>query len=144
LSRILAVDWGERRIGLAVSDPTGLIARSLPTLEVRSPEQAVTAVLDVCRAEEVARIVVGLPLRLDGSRGDAAEAAERFARLLSSGGLPVEMWDERLTSVEAERQMRELGERTRGRKGKVDARAAAVLLQSYLDERGPRARGGAS
>jgi putative Holliday junction resolvase len=141
LSRILAVDWGERRIGLAVSDPTGLIARALPTLLVRSPEQAALEVLETCRTEEVERIVVGLPLRLDGTRGDAAEAAERFARRLESGGFPVEMWDERLTSVEAERQMRELGQKVRGRKEKIDARAAAVLLQSYLDERGPRTRG---
>ena len=142
MSRILAVDWGARRVGLAVSDPTGLIARALPTLEVRSEDQAVAAVLEACRLEEAERIVVGLPLRLDGSRGEAAEAAVRFAgRLESGGGVPVEMWDERLTSVQAARQARELGERTRGRKGRVDARAAALLLQTYLDARGPRVKG---
>ena len=134
------MDWGARRVGLAVSDPTGLIARSLPTLEVRSEDLAVAAILETCREEEVERIVVGLPLRLDGSHGDAAESAQRFARRLEAKGtLPVELWDERLTSRMAERQGRELGERTRGKKGRVDARAAALLLQSYLDARGPRA-----
>jgi len=143
VSRILAIDWGARRLGLAVSDPTGLIARSLPTLEARSEEQAVAAILQTCRDEEVERIVVGLPLRLDGSHGEAAEAAERFAkRMESASQLPVELWDERLTSRLAERQAREVGERSRGKKGRVDARAAALLLQSYLDARGPRAGGG--
>ena len=150
MSRILAVDWGARRVGLAVSDPTGLIARSLPTLEVKSEELAVTAILETCREEEVERIVVGLPLRLDGSHGDAAENAERFAkRLEMKGTIPVELWDERMTSRQAEQLGRELGERTRGKdrsgrnkKGRVDARAAALLLQSYLDARGPRATGG--
>jgi len=143
VSRILAVDWGARRVGLAVSDPTGLIARSLPTLEVRSEDAALKSILETCREEEVERIVVGLPLHLDGSHGEAAESAERFARRLETqSALPVELWDERLTSRLAERQGRELGER-RGRKGKVDkgrvdARAAALLLQSYLDARGPR------
>jgi putative pre-16S rRNA nuclease len=143
VSRILAIDWGARRVGLAVSDPTGLIARSLPTLEVRSEQQALAAILETCRDEEVERIVVGLPLRLDGSHGEAAETAERFAkRVESASQLPVELWDERLTSRLAERHAREVGERSRGKKGRVDARAAALLLQSYLDARGPRAGGG--
>jgi putative Holliday junction resolvase len=137
--RILAVDWGERRVGVAVSDPTGLIARSLPTLEVRSEAQAVSAVLEVAGREEATRIVVGHPLNLDGSRGRAADTAERFARRLGEGTpIPVELWDERLTSAQAMRTVRETGERLRGRKGRIDARAAEHLLQSYLDTRGPR------
>jgi putative Holliday junction resolvase len=138
--RILAVDWGERRIGLALSDPTGLIARALPTLEVRSERAAVAAVLEVARREQATRLVVGLPLHLDGTRGRAAETAERFAHLLGEGTtVPVTLWDERLTSAQALRTARETGERLRGRKGRVDARAAEHLLQSYLDARGPRA-----
>ena len=144
MSRILAVDWGERRIGVAISDPTGLIARALPTLEVRSESQAVAAVRDLARREEAERLVVGLPLHLDGSRGPAAESAERFARLVErASGLPVEMWDERLTSAQALRDAREVGERLRGNKGRLDARAAQLLLQSYLDARGPRSSRGA-
>jgi len=142
VSRILAVDWGERRVGIAVSDPTGLIARSLPTLEVRSEEETVRAVLDLVREEEAGLVVVGLPLNLDGTRGEAAAAAEHLAsRLADASGLPVELWDERLTSVQALRDAREAGVRLRGRKGRLDARAAQLLLQSYLDARGPRAGG---
>jgi putative Holliday junction resolvase len=138
--RILAVDWGERRVGVAVSDPTGLIPRALPTLEVRSEDEAVAAVLEVAVREEATRIVVGLPLNLDGSHGRAAMAAERFARRLEArAAAPVELWDERLTSAQALRTARETGEKLRGHKGRVDARAAEHLLQSYLDTRGPRA-----
>ncbi len=142
MHRILGIDWGERRVGVAVSDPTGLIARALPTLEVRSEAQAVAGVLDTARREGATRLVVGLPLNLDGTRGRAAEAAERLARRLEQeSGLPVELWDERLTSAQALRTARETGERLRGRRGRVDARAAAHLLQSYLDARGPRSGG---
>lgn len=141
MSRILGVDWGERRVGIAVSDPTGLIARSLPTLEVRSEEEAAAAVTETARREEAERIVVGLPLKLDGTRGSAAEAAERLARRVESlSGLTVDLWDERLTSAQALRTAHETGERLRGRKGRLDARAAEFLLQSYLDARGPRTR----
>jgi len=140
--RILAVDWGERRVGVAVSDPTGLIARALPTLEVKSEDEAVAAVLAVAEREAATRIVVGLPLNLDGTHGRAAGTAERFARRIEKRvALPVELWDERLTSAQALRTARETGERLRGRKGRVDARAAEHLLQSYLDARGPRAGG---
>lgn len=139
MHRILAVDWGERRVGVAVSDPTGLIARALPTLEVGSEDEAVKAVLAVAEREGATRLVVGLPLNLDGSRGRAAGTAARFAhRLEKRAAVPVEMWDERLTSAQARRTARETGERLRGRKGRVDARAAEHLLQSYLDARGPR------
>ena len=145
MSRILAVDWGARRVGLAVSDPTGLIARSLPTLEARSEDLAVAAILEIIRDEEVERIVVGLPLHMDGSHGEAAETAQRFAhRLEEASRLPVEMWDERLTSRLADPPARDGGARSRGKMGGVDARAAALLLQSFLDARGPRATGGSS
>ena len=137
MPRILAVDWGERRVGIAISDPSGLLARSLPTLETRSETETVRALQSLVEDEEVVEIVVGLPLRLDGTKGEAAEKAEALAeRLRQATNRPVQMWDERLTSVLAERQAREVGERTRGRKGRIDARAAEVLLQSYLDARG--------
>lgn len=141
MSRFLAVDWGERRVGIAISDPVGLLARALPTLETRSETQTVRAVAELVAREEVGEIVVGLPLRLDGSRGEAAEQAEALAeRLRRETGLPVHLWDERLTSVQAERLARETGERTRGRKGRIDARAAELLLQSYLDSQARRSR----
>jgi putative Holliday junction resolvase len=145
MPRILAVDWGERRIGVAVSDPTALIAQPRPTLEVRSEDDAVRALTRQIEAEEADLVVVGLPLNMDGSHGPAALAAEHLAeRLAAATGRPVEMWDERLTSAEALRQAQHLGEKTRGRKrkGRIDARAAELLLQSYLDARGPRSSGG--
>jgi putative Holliday junction resolvase len=133
LPRILAVDWGERRIGLAVSDPLGILATGLPTLVVRSEAEAVTRVADTCRDVEADSLVVGLPLHLSGARGDAAVAAEHFSRLLREAtGLPVFMFDERLTSALAQRRMHETGERVRGRKGKVDQGAAVALLEGWL------------
>jgi putative Holliday junction resolvase len=133
LPRILAVDWGARRIGLAVSDPLGIIASPLPTLEIRGEAQAVARVADTIRELEADAVVVGLPLRLSGARGEAAEAAERFAaRLREACAVPVTLFDERLTSALAERRLREVGAKLRRRKGRVDQGAAAALLESWL------------
>lgn len=129
----MAVDWGLRRIGLAVSDPLGILASGLPTLEVTSEAEAVRQVADTVREVEAESLVVGLPLQLSGARGDSAVAAERFARLLRDAtGLPVFLYDERLTSALAQRRMHETGERTRGRKGKLDQGAAIALLEGWL------------
>jgi putative Holliday junction resolvase len=131
--RILAVDWGERRVGLAVSDPTGLIASPLPTLTVTGREDAVGRVAAVAGECEAERIVVGLPLRMSGERGEAALAAEAFAEALGRrAGLPVETYDERLTSALSARRLHERGVRTGHAKGQVDAGAAVALLESYL------------
>ncbi len=140
--RVLAVDWGERRVGLAVSDPRGIIASGLPTLEVTSLEQAVTGVAERAAEVEAERLVVGLPLLMSGGRGEAAQAAERFADLLRGRtGLPVDTYDERLTSAISERRLREVGVRTGRQKGRVDQGAAVALLESYLmrlrAQRGP-------
>jgi putative pre-16S rRNA nuclease len=131
--RILAVDWGERRIGLAVSDPQGIIATGLQTLVVRGPADAVVRVTAAAAEREVARIVVGLPLLMSGVRGEAAESAQRFADALAArSGLPVETYDERLTSALSERRLREVGT-PRGRsRSRVDQGAAVALLESYL------------
>jgi putative Holliday junction resolvase len=127
------VDWGARRIGLAVSDPLGVIASPLPTLEIRGEAQAVARVADTIRELEADAVVVGLPLTLSGERGESAEAAERFAaRLGEASGVPVSLYDERLTSALAERRLRETGTRTRGRKGRVDQGAAVALLEGWL------------
>jgi putative Holliday junction resolvase len=127
------VDWGERRVGLAVSDPTGIIATGLDTLRVTSPEEAAARVAEVARREEVERVVVGLPLLMSGERGEAAEAAQQLAdRIAAMSGLPVETYDERLTSALSERRLREMGVRTGHRKARVDQGAAVALLESYL------------
>lgn len=133
MPRILAVDWGARRIGLAVSDPLGVLASGLPTLEIRSEAEAVARVADTIRDVEAEAVVVGLPLTLAGTKGEAAQAAERFAGLLRAAtDVPVSLYDERLTSVLAERRMREAGNKTRGKKGRVDQGAAVALLEGWL------------
>lgn len=139
MPRILAVDWGERRIGLAVSDPRGIIATGLSTVEARSAEQAVTRVIELAREHEVERIVVGLPLLMSGERGKAAELAQTFADALAAkSGLPVDTYDERLTSALSERRLRELGVRTGHARARVDQGAAVALLESYLLRRQSR------
>ena len=137
--RVLAVDWGERRIGLAVSDPTGVIATPLPTLRVRGREEAIAGVARMAAAQEAVRIVVGLPLLMSGERGRAAEAALAFAKSLAARtGLEVDTYDERLTSAMSQRRLRETGVRTGRAKEKVDQGAALVLLESYLQRRAAR------
>jgi len=133
LPRILAVDWGERRIGLAVSDDLGILATGLPTLEIRGGAEAVARVADTIRTVEADSVVVGLPLTLKGERGEAARAVERFADALRrETPVGVSLFDERLTSAMAERRMRERGERSRGRKTRVDQGAAVALLEGWL------------
>ncbi len=134
MPRILAVDWGERRIGLAVSDPDGVIASGLETLEVAGAAQAVEAVAAAAREAGAERIVVGLPLLMSGEVGEAARHAQAFAAALAgAAGLPVDTYDERLTSTLSQRRLRELGVRRTGHhKGRVDQGAAVALLESFL------------
>ena len=141
MTRVLAVDWGERRIGLAVSDPQGVIAIGLDTLQVSGVEQAATRVAEAAREHEAERIVVGLPLLMSGERGEAAQAAERFAAMLERrSGLPVETYDERLTTALSQRRLRETGVRTGHARARVDQGAAIALLESYLMRLAARAR----
>ena len=131
--RILAVDWGERRIGLAVSDALGIIAIGLATLVVRGPAEAIARVAAVATEREAERIVVGLPLLMSGKRGEAAENAQRFADSLAARtGLRVDTYDERLTSALSERRLREVGTRRGHSRKRVDEGAAVALLESYL------------
>lgn len=131
--RILAVDYGRRRVGLAVSDELGLAARGLPTVRAHSRSSAVSSVARVASDVGAATLLVGLPLNMDGSRGPMAEAAESFAvALRRTTGLPVHLWDERLTTVAARRAMRETGLRDRNKEGTLDRMAAVLLLNNYL------------
>lgn len=140
--RVLGIDYGERRIGLAVSDPGGTLALPVGTLERRGWRRDLAALRAVIEEREVDRIVVGLPLHLDGREGETAAAARRFAgRLAEATALPVETLDERWTTREAERALAEAGRRGRRRRAVVDAVAATLLLRSFL-ERGARAAGG--
>jgi putative Holliday junction resolvase len=133
VARILAVDWGERRIGLAVSDPHGIIATGLETLEVRSLEEALKRLSAIAGETGAERIVVGLPLLMSGERGEAARTAEEFATALGRRvGIRVDTYDERLTSTISQRRLREVGVRTGHHRGRVDQGAAVALLESYL------------
>lgn len=133
--RVLGIDPGEVRIGVAVSDETRAIAFPVCTLERKKRD--VVSDLTLAIAEyEIDQLVVGLPLRLDGTEGEAARRARVLGEELAAGlGLGVVYWDERLTTAAAERGLRELGLDGRVRRDVVDQSAAALLLQSYLDSK---------
>jgi putative Holliday junction resolvase len=139
--RLLAVDWGEIRIGLALSDETQTLATPLETLVRRRGKRfPMSRFLELIGQHEPSGMVVGLPLTGEGEEGESAIAARELAGgLADRTGLPVELWDERMSSARALAAIREQGGSTRGRKGDVDSLAAAVLLQHFLDAR--RVRG---
>ena len=141
MPRILGIDYGERRVGLALSDPTGTIASPLPTLKRRKGKRPpVAPIARLVEEHEVEEIVLGLPLTLDGDDSDWTREVRRFGDALASRtGLAVALHDERMTSVRAERAVRSLGlsREKREEKERVDAAAAVLILQAYLDSRGP-------
>ncbi|MEA2559492.1 MAG: putative pre6S rRNA nuclease [Acidobacteriota bacterium] len=132
--RSLGIDFGERRIGLAISDPEGRLAVPLTTLERRNDRSAVREIAEIARREEVGRLVLGEPVGLDGQRGEAAERVRRFGnRLAGITGLPVRLINESLTTVEAQERLRAAGVDTRREPERIDAVAAQILLQEALD-----------
>jgi putative Holliday junction resolvase len=135
--RLLGVDWGVRRIGLSLSDETQLLAQPLTTLTRRTGKRFPMArLIALMQAHAVTGAVVGLPLSGDGSEGKAARAARALAGDIARlSGIPVEVWDERFTTARALHTVREMGGTTRGREADVDALAATLLLQHYLDAR---------
>jgi putative Holliday junction resolvase len=137
--RYLGVDNGRKRVGLALSDPGETFSSPLRVLQRRSTEQVVAEVAEVCRAEDVGAVVVGLPLNMDGTRGQMAQEAQRLGDLIAEAtGLPVELWDERLSSVSAERHLIDADMSRARRKRTIDKVAAQIILQSYLDARAHR------
>lgn len=134
-TRVLGIDVGAVRVGLAVSDETCTLASPLATVP-NDPRTIWTRIAREMEDRQVERVVVGLPRKLDGSEGDAAESARSFvAELQRHVAAPVEFWDERFTTTIAERSLIESGVRRRRRREVIDAVAAAVLLQSWLDAR---------
>ncbi len=130
----LGLDFGERRIGVAVSDELGIAARPLPVIERTSRAEDVARIGQIASQRKAQMIVVGLPLNMDGSAGPAARRVQRFAELLRRElGMHVDVWDERLTTAEAERALISAGERRSRRRAVRDGVAAALILQSYLD-----------
>lgn len=137
MSRVLGIDYGERRVGIAISDPTATIAQPLTVLTRRAGKRPpVQAVADIVAEHDVAHIVVGLPLTLAGDESEwTAEVREFGRKVAERTGVGVSFADERMTSVAAERAVRALGLRKREReqKQRIDAGAAVIILQSYLD-----------
>ena len=134
--RIMAVDPGTKRIGLALSDPSATIAQALATVPAEPADTLAARLTAMAQMHGAERIVVGLPRRLDGTRGPEAVAAQELAdRLRKASGLPVEMVDERLTTVAAERALIAGGVRREKRRLTVDRVAAALMLQAHLDRR---------
>jgi putative Holliday junction resolvase len=130
----MGIDHGEKRVGVALSDEDSLIAQPHDTLARRDPSALLTAVAALARDHDVGEIVVGLPLGLDGREGASARRARRFSeRLGELTGLPIVLWDERMTTVAAQRALGEAGVRAREQKTMIDRVAAALMLQSYLD-----------
>jgi putative holliday junction resolvase len=134
--RILGLDVGSRRIGIAVSDPLGITAQGLETLERRNKRHDFEQLARVIRNYEVREIVVGLPLRMSGVEGTQADKMQAFAEELRKRfRLPVHLWDERLTSAEANRLLRETDMSIEKRGKAVDQMAAVLILQGWMEKR---------
>lgn len=132
---VLGIDYGDRRIGLAKSDALGMLASGLDTFHWKEDvEKPVSHIADLTKQLKIERIVIGMPLNMDGTKGRRAEITERFASLIEEAtGLEPIFWDERLTSVEAKEVLRLQGKKDWRDKGAVDRAAACHILQSYLD-----------
>lgn len=134
--RFLGLDVGDKRIGVALSDEMALIASPRETLERKGTKKDVAYLLDLATREGVSEILVGMPFSLDGTAGPQAEKVARFVEALrASAAVPVTTWDERLSTVVAERAMIEADVSRAKRRGALDRVAAALILQSYLDSR---------
>ena len=136
--RILGLDLGERRVGVALSDPEGTLAQPLVQLEPRGRRDLVAAVARLAADNSAGRVVVGMPFLPDGARGEQARRAAAVAAALRQAmAIPVVEWDERFSTQDAQEKLREAGVRPRRRQGRLDRAAAAVILQSYLDAGAP-------
>lgn len=137
--RIMALDFGEKNIGVALSDPLGITASGLLTLKRESIKKDLLAIHILVEKHRVEEVVMGLPLNMDGSRGPKAREAEVFGRRLKGRvRVPVTFWDERLSTVAAERVLLEGDVRRQSRRNVIDKMAAVVILQNYLDARQAR------
>ena len=143
LGRVMALDVGGRRIGVALSDPTRTLASPLTTLRAEPRARALAELAKLARDYEVAEVVVGLPLTLSGEVGPQAKLIQEFAGALGQQlSQPIRLFDERLTSVAAERMMLDLGMKPEQRKARIDEVAASIILQDFLDSQRERDFGG--
>jgi putative Holliday junction resolvase len=135
----MGIDFGDRRFGVAISDPRATVAGSPSVLHVKNQQEAISKISKLAEKENVSEIVVGLPLSLSGDEGPQAERVKKFVKLLSRAtGIRVALWDERFSTTEAQKLLMPLARKTRRRKEKRDLIAAVLILQSYLDSRARR------
>lgn len=136
MTRILGIDFGTVRIGLALSDPTGTLASPLPHLEKKTISQINAALTELVETHEISRVVVGLPRNMDGSYGPAAEKVRDFiSKIQGSLSVPIETQDERLTTVQASKQLSQIGLNQKELRKKIDSSSASLILQQYLDRK---------
>lgn len=128
------MDFGEKRVGVALSDPLGLTAQGMETLEPRDEEELLIKIEEMVTQKGITKVVVGLPLNMDGSKGPTTKKVLKFTEKLRERlKKPIVTWDERLSTISAQRALNDMGRRTKGRKGEVDRLAATIILQSYLE-----------
>jgi len=138
VSRILGIDYGTVRIGLALSDPTGTLASPLPFLENQSPQQVTTALSELIQTHQIEGLVIGLPRNMDGTYGPSAQKVRDFiAQIQKSISLPITPIDERLTTAQASKQLSGIGMNQKQLRKKVDSSSACLILQQYLDRNTP-------
>ena len=131
--RVMAIDYGDARTGVAVSDAAGLLTGYTTVIEARRPEQAAEELAKLVQERQVDELVLGFPRNMDGTEGPRAELYRAFAQQLEEAtGMEVVLWDERRTTVDAHRILSETGNRGKKRKEKVDAVAATLILEGYL------------
>ena len=134
--RVMAIDYGDQRIGLAVSDPTGLLCGEAWTMQEWNMERASQRIAEEAARREVGTLVLGLPKNMDGIEGPRAEKSRAFAALLEAdSGLEVVLWDERRSSIEAHAILHAAGKKEKIHRKTVDAVAASLILQGYLDKK---------
>lgn len=132
--KTLAIDYGAKRIGIATSDPLGALASPQDALVGLKDKQAAAAIRQLVQENQCEKVLLGLPRNMDGSYGEAAEKVRAFHELLSAKvSVPVELVDERLTTVQASRMLHEQGVNAKKQRSRIDSASAAVLLQAYLD-----------
>ena len=133
MSRILGIDFGERRIGLALSDALGITAQGLPTLDTKKTKDIFTHLKNIIKDKNVTKVVVGIPKNMNGTIGSKGMEVKKFVQeLIKKTKMDVILWDERLTSVQSLKAMKELGIKQK-RKEEVDRISATLILQNYLD-----------
>jgi putative Holliday junction resolvase len=134
MNRVLGIDHGEARIGLAVSDELGMLAHPLETIHLKNTPDPLARIAAICERDRIASIILGLPRNMNGSYGPAAEKIRAFAeKLRARVTCEVKLWDERLTSVAAQRSLHEVGRNVKNSREIIDQVAAQIILQSWLD-----------